>query len=100
MTTWGWIHLVLGVLVVVTGFALLAAATWARIVGLVLVILVAIANFLWLPYQPVWSIVIIVLSVATHLGADGRGERRRRLEVAPAADVRPVGDRRAHRALP
>jgi hypothetical protein len=65
VTTWGWIHLILGVLVVVTGFALLAAATWARIVGLVLVILVAIANFLWLPYQPVWSIVIIVLSAAT-----------------------------------
>lgn len=65
VTTWGWIHLILGALVVLTGFALLAGATWARVAGIVFAILAAIANFLWIPYQPIWSVLIIVLCIAS-----------------------------------
>ena len=60
-TTWGWIHLILGVLVLVAGIALLAGQTWARIVGVILAALSAFANFTFIPYYPIWSLTIIAL---------------------------------------
>jgi hypothetical protein len=45
-TTWGWIHLLGGVLLALAGWALLSGQTWARVVGIVLAVLSAIANFL------------------------------------------------------
>ena len=65
VATWGWIHLLLGIIAVAVGFALFSGATWARAVAIVLVSLAAIANFMWIPYQPVWSILVIILNVAT-----------------------------------
>ena len=59
-TAWGWIHLILGIIGVAVGFGLLAGATWARVLGIVIAIVGAVANFLWLPYQPVWAIIVIV----------------------------------------
>ncbi|MGH3681045.1 MAG: DUF7144 family membrane protein [Natronosporangium sp.] len=62
-TAWGWIHLVLGAVVAVTGFFLYTGAAWARAVGIVLASLSAIANFLFLPYYPLWALVVIALDV-------------------------------------
>lgn len=64
VTAWGWIHLVLGIIVVAAGIAVLTGRTWARVVGMTLAVLSAIANFVFLPYYPVWAIVIIALDVA------------------------------------
>lgn len=61
LTGWGWIHLILGIVIVLAGFAVFQGATWARAVGVVLVGLAMIANFLWLPYAPFWAIVLIAL---------------------------------------
>jgi hypothetical protein len=71
---WGWIHLILGVIVLLAGIALLGGSLWARIVGIVLAALIALANFLWLPYYPVWAIVIIAVNVVViwALAAHGR----------------------------
>jgi hypothetical protein len=52
LTGWGWIHLLLGIVVAGTGFAVLKAMTWARIVGIALASLSLIANFLFLPHYP------------------------------------------------
>jgi hypothetical protein len=60
---WGWIHLILGVLIAVAGVALLADMMWARITGVVLASLITVANFLFIPYYPVWSIVLIALNL-------------------------------------
>ena len=62
-TTWGWIHLLLGLLVAFAGYALFAAKTWARVVGVTLATLSAIANFFFIPYYPFWAILIIALDV-------------------------------------
>jgi hypothetical protein len=62
-TAWGWIHLLLGVLLVATGFGLFARQTWAGVTAIVLVSLSAIANFFFIPYYPLWSIVVIALDV-------------------------------------
>lgn len=62
-TGWGWVHLVLGVLIVVAGVAVLSGALWARAVGVALAGLALLANFLWLPYYPFWAIVLIAVDV-------------------------------------
>lgn len=60
-TTWGWIHIVLGVVVLLAGIALLTGQGWARVVAVVLAVLSAIANFTFIPYYPIWSLTIIAL---------------------------------------
>ncbi|MET7392605.1 hypothetical protein ABZS66_03810 [Dactylosporangium sp. NPDC005572] len=64
ISTWGWIHLALGILVAVGGGAVLAGQMWGRVLGIVLAALSAIANFLFLPYYPLWSMLIIAADVA------------------------------------
>ncbi|MFC9947829.1 DUF7144 family membrane protein [Streptomyces pratensis] len=63
LTGWGWVHLILGIVVVLAGCALFSGALWARAVGVLLAGLLAVANFLWLPYYPFWSIVLIAINV-------------------------------------
>jgi hypothetical protein len=64
VTTWGWIHLIGGALVAVAGFFVFSGALWARAVGILLASLSMIANFLFLPYYPIWALLIIALDVA------------------------------------
>ena len=45
------------------GLSLFAQKGWAGMVALALAILSAIANFLFIPYYPFWSIVMIALAV-------------------------------------
>lgn len=63
ITAWGWIHLILGIIVAFAGFAILSGQVWARAVGIALAVLSAINNFFWLPYSPVWSFIAIGLAV-------------------------------------
>jgi hypothetical protein len=63
VTTWGWIHLIVGVIVVIAGFAIFSGAAWARTIGVIMAFLSAIANFAWLPYYPVWSVIVITICV-------------------------------------
>ncbi|MFD9661060.1 hypothetical protein ACFWAY_05420 [Rhodococcus sp. NPDC059968] len=63
LTTWGWIHIVLGVLVAGVGLALFTGAGWARVSAIVIAAVSILANFLWLPYYPWWSVLIIALDV-------------------------------------
>jgi hypothetical protein len=62
-TSWGWIHLVIGLLVAFAGFGLLSGRTWARAAAIALAVLSAIANFLFVPYYPFWSLLIITLNI-------------------------------------
>ncbi|MER5896893.1 hypothetical protein [Streptomyces sp. NPDC001876] len=63
LTGWGWIHLILGIVILLAGIALFSGAMWARMVGILLAGLGALANFLWLPYYPFWSIVLIAINI-------------------------------------
>jgi hypothetical protein len=62
-TGWGLIHLILGIILVVVGLALYARQEWAAITAVVLAGLSAVANFFFIPYYPLWSIVVIALDV-------------------------------------
>jgi hypothetical protein len=63
-TGWGWFHLVLGVLVLAAGFGVMAGATWARVVGIALASLSALANLAFIAAYPMWSIIVIAVDVA------------------------------------
>ena len=60
---WGWIHLILGVVVAAAGVCVLLGQTWAKLLGIVLAVFSAIANFLFIPYYPIWSIILIAMDV-------------------------------------
>ena len=62
-TTWGWIHLLLGIVVLLAGFYLFSGAVWARIVGVIIAVLWALVAFAWMPWYPVWGIMFIAVSV-------------------------------------
>jgi hypothetical protein len=62
-TTWGWIHLILGIIVAAAGLFIFTGNVVARGLGIFLAGLQAVVNFMWLPYYPVWGLVIIALDV-------------------------------------
>jgi hypothetical protein len=62
-TSWGWIHLLVGLVVALAGFAVLSGRTWGRVVGITLAMLSALTNFLFIPYYPFWALTIIALDV-------------------------------------
>jgi len=83
-TTWGWIHLVLGLIVAFAGFGLLSGQTWARVVGITLAALSATANFLFIPYYPFWSILIIAVDIFVIWALVAHGREFRELKDAEA----------------
>jgi hypothetical protein len=72
-TTWGWIHLLLGIAILVAGMFLFTGSVLARTVGVIMAIISAIAGFAWLPYYPVWGVVIIALAVGVIWALTARG---------------------------
>ena len=63
VTTWGWVHMLFGLLVVLAGFAVIAGQAWARWTGIVLASISAIVNFFFIPWYPLWAIVIIAIDL-------------------------------------
>ncbi len=59
----GWTLLIIGAVIFAAGVCVLLGMLWARVVGIVLAVLSAIANFLFLPYYPIWSLIVIALDV-------------------------------------
>lgn len=88
-TAWGWIHLSIGVIVTLTGFFLFTGATAARVIGIILASLSAIANFLFLPYYPLWALVIIAINIFVIWALASAGSRP---VESYAGDVRGYGD--------
>ena len=74
VTAWGWVHVIGGAAVLAAGFGLFNGAVWARTIGVIVAIVSGIVNFVWLPYYPVWSALMIALDVAViwALTAHGR----------------------------
>lgn len=74
LTTWGWIHMILGIIILLASIGLYSGAVWARTVGVVVAGLAMIIAFAWLPYYPVWALLFITSSFAViwALTAHGR----------------------------
>jgi hypothetical protein len=73
-STWGWIHLGVGVVLLAAGAALFTGAVWARVIGVIVATLAMVVAFAWLPWYPIWALLFIVVSGAViwALTAHGR----------------------------
>lgn len=80
-TAWGWLHVIGGVLLAVTGLALFGRSTWARWVAIALAGVSVILNFFFLPYFPLWALVMIPLAIFAiwALVRDGSEQRQREM---------------------
>jgi hypothetical protein len=63
VSAWGWIHLLVGIGVLATGFGLFGRKTWAGVAAIMLCMLSALVNFFFIPYYPIWSLLVIGLAV-------------------------------------
>jgi hypothetical protein len=63
LTQWGWVHMILGVVVALAGGFLFTGNVLARTVGVIVAAASLVANFLWLPTYPVWSLIVITMDV-------------------------------------
>lgn len=63
ITTWGWIHFILGSLIAATGLGLFAGTEWARIAAVFFVAVNAVAQIVWFPAAPLWAFLMIILDV-------------------------------------
>jgi hypothetical protein len=63
VSAWGWIHLIIGLAVFATGLGLFARQAWAGVTAIVLLMLSALSNFFFIPYYPIWALVVIALDV-------------------------------------
>jgi len=74
VTTWGWIHILMGIVILFAGFGLFSGQVWARTVGVIVAGIAGIVAFSWLPWYPIWGIIFITISIAViwALTAHGR----------------------------
>jgi hypothetical protein len=63
-TTWGWIHILIGLIVIAAGFGIFAGNVLARTVGVFAALGSMISVFAWLPWYPVWGIILIAMNIA------------------------------------
>jgi hypothetical protein len=63
VTTWGWLHLVLGVLTAIAGFYLFSGSPAAAGIAMVLAVVGALTNFAFVPYYPLWAVLLIAVDV-------------------------------------
>jgi hypothetical protein len=64
VATWGWVHLIGGIVVAFAGIAVFSGQAWARVLGIILAIISATINFFFIPYYPFWTLLIIGLDIA------------------------------------
>jgi uncharacterized membrane-anchored protein len=62
-TAWGWTHLIIGLIAVGAGIGVLLGQMWARVVGIIIAVVSALANIAFLSAYPVWSTIIIATDV-------------------------------------
>ena len=74
LSTWGWVHMVIGGLVVIAGFGVLSGNIIARTVAVLFAALSMLSNFFFIPVYPLWALTIITVDalVIWALTAHGR----------------------------
>ncbi|GAB3098642.1 DUF7144 family membrane protein [Isoptericola nanjingensis] len=77
-SAWGWVHLIGGTVVLLAGVGLLAGQMWARVVGVLLAIVSAVANFAFIAAYPVWSTIMIAMDVVIIFALTMHGQELRR----------------------
>jgi hypothetical protein len=62
-TTWGWVHLISGIVVLAAGVAVFSGKVWARSIGVLVAMVSAVLNLGFLSAYPVWSSIMILIDI-------------------------------------
>ena len=73
--TWGWVELILGIILILAGYGIFSGATWARVVGVTVAGINLLVQFAWLPHYPFWSLTMITIDVLIIYGLIAYGGR-------------------------
>jgi hypothetical protein len=63
VSTWGWVHLVIAVLILIAGIGVVTARSWGYLAGIVMASISILDNFLFASIYPFWALVIIAIDV-------------------------------------
>ncbi len=80
ITTWGWVHLILGSMVALVGVGLLVGSGAARLLAIFLLTVNAILQIVWFPAAPLWAFLMIVLHVTVIYQLTARWDQQARWE--------------------
>ena len=81
--TYGWLWLILGMLLIAAGFAVLIGSQLGRWFGIVAAVIAAIGTMAWMPYYPVWALTYVVLAILVIYGLAVHGGLEMPREVTP-----------------
>lgn len=62
-TQWGWVHIIVGIIAIAGAGSLLSGKMFGRIIAVLAAFISAIANMMFLPISPLWSIICIVVDI-------------------------------------
>ena len=75
--SYGWLWLIVGIVLIITGFAVMQGSAWARWLGIIVASLAAISYFTYIYYQPFAALTMVMLSIlvifALAIGGESRG---------------------------
>ena len=77
LTAWGWLHIVIGSIALGTGIAVQTQAPWAIFLGMLLAMLSASTQVLFLTVVPWWSLTIIAIDMLVVYGLVVHGPHTR-----------------------
>lgn len=77
LTEWGWAHIVLGTIVLLTGIGLLSGNILARTVAVIVAGVSMVVNFLFIPVYPVWALTVITINVLVIWAITAHGREMR-----------------------
>src|SRR6476620_10318822 len=78
--TWGWVALIIGVIMLLAGFGILSGANWARVIGILVASVNLLIQFAYLGHNPFWSFTMIVVDILVIYGLAGhRAEEPERI---------------------
>jgi hypothetical protein len=77
LSQWGWVHLIVGLVMVLAGIGVFSGNILARTVGVILATLSLVANFFFLPAYPLWAIVVIAIDVLVIWALTAHGSEMR-----------------------
>ena len=76
ITTWGWVHLILGSIIALTGLGLLAGNSGARVAAIFFLAVNAISQIVWFSSAPLWAFLLILLDVVIIYQLTARWDRQ------------------------
>jgi hypothetical protein len=78
ISNWGWVHLVVGIVVLASGVGVFSGNVLARTVGVIAATVSLIANFFFIPAYPIWAITVITIDVLVIWALTAHGAEMRR----------------------